>query len=173
MKPTPDPRTPAKLAAMAAKKTAKKKTAKAGAKKAPKKAAKKAGKKQAGKKPATKKKKASKAAKKVAKKAAKKTAAKPAAKQAAAKQPAATAKKTAPAKGGVSSLTVHMGQVFALRPRVAMSFRPDDFREARYMLQDEAYADAAEAARAVAEKALDLTRGSPPSTKRGSSSRRW
>ena len=60
-------------------------------------------------------------------------------------------------KSGFSSNDVNMGQVFALRPRVSTSFRQDDFRTARHLLTDESFKDAAEAARAVAEKALEMT----------------
>ena len=65
----------------------------------------------------------------------------------------------------VSSLSVNLGQVFSLRPRVSKTFRQADFLTARLLLQDEDYADIEEAARAVAEKALDLTHKGPP--KRG------
>lgn len=66
----------------------------------------------------------------------------------------------APAGGGVSSLAVNLGHVFALRPRVETAFRPDDLRAARQQLQDERYETLEEAARAVAAKALELTRES-------------
>ncbi|MBW2241392.1 MAG: hypothetical protein JRH01_05345 [Deltaproteobacteria bacterium] len=121
---------------------------------------------------------ARKSASKVAKKAAgtKKPAAKKAApkkaapkkaapKKAAAKKPAA---KKAPEKGA-SVKDVHMGHIFALKPRVDKSFRQDDFRKAKEMLVDEAYESPAAAARALAEKALELTRKGPP--KRGFKSR--
>ena len=61
------------------------------------------------------------------------------------------------ARGKVSAMEVHLGHVFSLRPRVTTSFRQADFRTARHLLQDETYASVEEAARAVAEKALDLT----------------
>ncbi len=57
-----------------------------------------------------------------------------------------------------SSLNVNLGHVFALRPKVSTSFRPADFHAARQRLQDETYASLEEAARAVVEKALELTR---------------
>ncbi|MDJ0868318.1 MAG: hypothetical protein QNK03_19585 [Myxococcota bacterium] len=70
----------------------------------------------------------------------------------------APAKKKAPAaKASVSSLAINLGHVFSLRPRVAKSFRDGDFRKARVLLQDEVYATVEEAARAVVEKALELT----------------
>jgi hypothetical protein len=68
-------------------------------------------------------------------------------------------------EGEVSSMSVNLGHVFSLRPRVSKTFRKADFLTARQLLQDEEYADMEEAARAVAEKALELTRKGPP--KRG------
>jgi len=68
-------------------------------------------------------------------------------------------------KDKVSSLSVNLGHVFSLRPRVSKTFRQADFLTARQLLQDEDYADIEEAARAVVEKALDLTHKGPP--KRG------
>jgi hypothetical protein len=65
----------------------------------------------------------------------------------------------------ISSLNVNLGHVFSLRPRVSKTFRQADFLTARQLLQDEEYADIEEAARAVAEKALELTHKGPP--KRG------
>jgi hypothetical protein len=53
-----------------------------------------------------------------------------------------------------------MGHVFSLRPRPNTSFRPGDFATAKHQLQDESYANVAEAARAVAERALELTHDS-------------
>ena len=163
---------------MTAQKSAKKKAAR-----------KKAGKKVAGKKSAAKKKSA--AAKKKAaagavagksaaaagKPAAKKTGAaqKPAPKRAAAPKSAASVQPPKDAAGekatdGISSLNVNLGHVFALRPRVSTSFRQADFLVARRRLQEEAYASIEEAARAVTEKALELTHDGP--TKRGSKTQR-
>jgi hypothetical protein len=119
----------------AKKKTAKKKTA---------------GKKTAKKSTAKKSAKKSTATKSTAKKS---TAKKPTAKKAAAKKTEAAK----PAKSGVSSLDVNMGHVFALRPRVTTSFKPGDFSTAKHQLEEESYADIHAAARAVAEKALELT----------------
>ena len=78
------------------------------------------------------------------------------------------AKKTArdSAKTRVSSLDVNVGHVFSLRPRVTTSFKPRDFSAAKQRLQDESYANIQEAARAVAEKALELTRDAGSPTKR-------
>jgi len=90
---------------------------------------------------------------------------KPAPKKAVAKKAvakkAAAKTKTPAAKPGASSMQVSMGHMFALRPRVVTSFRPDDFRRARQLLADESYANIQEAARAVAERALELTHGGP------------
>jgi hypothetical protein len=87
----------------------------------------------------------------------------PAAEKPAPAPKAAPEPKPAPAerragKGGAAAGDVNMGHVFALRPRVATSFRQEDFRTARHLLQDERYASVEEAARAVVEKALELTR---------------
>ena len=108
--------------------------------------------------------------------AAKKSAKKTTAKNTAAKNTATTktsskkttanqtsAKKTeSKPKDGVSSMSVNIGHVFQLRPRVNTSYRPADFMTARQLLQNEAYANVQEAARAVVEKALELNhKGSP------------
>ena len=89
---------------------------------------------------------------------------KPAAKAAAAKKPADDPKPAASpkparksAKSGVSSTAVNMGHIFALRPRVKASFRADDLLTARRLLDDESYASIEEAARAVANRALELS----------------
>ena len=82
-------------------------------------------------------------------------------KQGASKKKAAS-KKTAAAKGAsVTSAQVMLSHVFALRPRVIMAFRPDDFRRARQLLEEEAYESIQKAARAVAERALELTQEGP------------
>jgi len=95
------------------------------------------------------------AARKTTKKTTLKTSAKPKA-----------AKKKAPAKQErVASKAVNMGNLFALRPRVNTSFRQEDFFTARRLLEDESYATPEEAARAVAERALELS--NDPGSKRG------
>ncbi len=66
-------------------------------------------------------------------------------------------------KEAVSSMSVNRAHVFGLRPRVSLTFRQPDFQTAKHLLQDESYKSIAEAARAVVEKALELTRGGPPS----------
>jgi hypothetical protein len=55
-------------------------------------------------------------------------------------------------------MDVSLGHVFALRPRVNTSFRPQSFGDAKRALAGERYADIGEAARAVAEEALSITR---------------
>ena len=127
---------------------------------AAKKSAKRAAKKSA-KKPA--KKTASKAAAKPAEKAA--TEAEPDEKAAAESEPAAEA-----AAGDIKAADVNLGHIFALRPRVVTSFKPNDFRTAKQQLDDERYSSLVDAARAVAEKALELTTDGPPGSRRR---RRW
>jgi hypothetical protein len=137
---------------MAAKKTAPKSAKKTAAAKGTKKAAK-AVTKKAASKPAAR----SGASKSAAQKAAPKKAAKAAA---APKAPAATPPEPSASKpkGAISSKAVNLSHVLALRPRVSASFKADSLREARQLLEDEGYATLEEAARAVAEKALELTR---------------
>lgn len=142
---------------MAAKKTAPKsmkktatKSTKNAAKAATKKATSKPAAKGGAKKPAR---------KKPAPKKATKAAATPAADAAATpKAPAATAPSPTKPKGAISSKAVNLGHVLALRPRVSASFKADSLREARQLLEEEGYATLEAAARAVAEKALELTR---------------
>ena len=63
-------------------------------------------------------------------------------------------------EGSVSSTDVNLGHVYALKPRVSPTFRQSDFIIAKRRLSDEVYTSVEEAARAVAEKALELTHGS-------------
>lgn len=130
-------------------------------------------KKEAEKKPAAKKKVVKKVAnKKAAPKKEVKKAAPSAAPAQASKPVAKPASKPAPKpapKGKFIVATVNLGHVFALKPRVQTSFRQADFRTAKIHLQDEGFATFEEAARAVAEKALELTHGSgsnPPGKRR-------
>lgn len=76
-----------------------------------------------------------------------------------------TARRPARPKKGATSAEVHLGHVFALRPRVPTSFRPDDLRRAKQMLAAERFASVSEAARAVAGKALELTREGAPAAR--------
>jgi hypothetical protein len=141
---------------MAVKKTTKKTT-----KKIPKKTVKKtAAKKKPAKKKATAKKTGAK--KKAAPKraaTAEKTTAK--SKAAPASKPIEEPKEAKKTKGKFSATNVNLGHVFLLRPKVSTSFRHADFRTARHLLSDESYASLEEAARAVAEKALELTHEAP------------
>jgi len=86
-------------------------------------------------------------------------------KDGASSKPASTEKTKKKPKSSVSSKSVNLGHVFALRPRVSTTFRQADFLTARQLLDDEAYGSIEEAARAVAEKALEMTHEGPP--KRG------
>jgi hypothetical protein len=72
---------------------------------------------------------------------------------------AAPAAAPAPTGGTVLAAEVHLGHFFALRPRVETAFRPDDLRRAKQALAEERYRTIEDAARAVAEKALELARG--------------
>ncbi len=122
-------------------------------------------------------------AKKAKKAAAKKASAGVSSKKKAAGKKKAAAKRTPPeatppepqevtkqAKDEVSSMSVNLGHIYALRPRVTTSFRQGDFIIARRRLQEESFASTEEAARAVVDKALELTHESP--SHRGSKSRR-
>ncbi len=51
-----------------------------------------------------------------------------------------------------------MGHVIALKPRVKTQFPQGNFLQAKQYLEEESYATIEEAARAVCEKALELTR---------------
>ena len=53
-----------------------------------------------------------------------------------------------------------------------MSFRPADFRSAKHSLREEAYESIDKAARAVADKALELTHDSGAIKRGGRKSRR-
>jgi len=76
-----------------------------------------------------------------------------------AKREGAPAAKAPAARGAATASDVNLGHVFALRPRVNASFSPEHLRRAKDALAEERFASLPEAARAVAEKALDLTRG--------------
>ena len=81
---------------------------------------------------------------------------KPAAKKAAGKTKAPAKKET------ITAADVNLGHVFALRPRVNASFAPERFRRAKDLLAEETYKSVADAARAVAEKALETSQKGPP-----------
>jgi len=98
--------------------------------------------------------------------AARETAAKPGAKKrakAGAKKRAKTGTKRAePAESTGTAADVNLGHVFALRPRVEASFGPEHLRRAKDQLAGQTWASLPEAARAVAEKALEIAREAPP-----------
>lgn len=91
----------------------------------------------------------------------------PGAKPAAAEKPA---KKASAGKGKFKAQNVTLPHLFSLRPRVETSFPQDQFRAARQDLEDERYESLEEAARAVAAKALELTRD--PASKKKKKGRR-
>ncbi|HTO52571.1 MAG TPA: hypothetical protein VMR50_04220 [Myxococcota bacterium] len=64
---------------------------------------------------------------------------------------------TIPAGGGVSAAEVNLGHIVALRPRTHTGFKPESFQEAKRALADQRFASIEEAARAVAEKAVELS----------------
>lgn len=68
----------------------------------------------------------------------------------------ASERASAPAPS-VTVQDVNLGHIFALRPRVQPGFNPEAFRGARRALAEEKYASVAEAARALAEKAVELS----------------
>jgi hypothetical protein len=63
--------------------------------------------------------------------------------------------------GGVSTRDVNRGHVFSLQPRVNTSFSLKAFDDARRELSDVLYGTIDEAARAVAERALELSNERP------------
>jgi len=68
----------------------------------------------------------------------------------------------APAEGGISAADVNLGHVVALRPRTHTGFKAEAFQEAKRALADARFATIEEAARAVAEKAVELSNESGP-----------
>ena len=55
---------------------------------------------------------------------------------------------------------VTLEHIFALRNRAHAGFKPNAFQEAKRLLADERYATVDDAARAVAEKAIELSNAS-------------
>ena len=84
------------------------------------------------------------------------------AKKAAASEKPKAEEPASKADSGIRSNQVVLAHIFALKPRVAMAFKPDDFRQAKQLLEDESYESIPEAARAVAERALELTNTGMP-----------
>jgi hypothetical protein len=56
---------------------------------------------------------------------------------------------------------VLLGHVMALRPRIHVGFKPSAFADAKRALADARYASLEEAARAVVEKAIEISNASP------------
>ena len=87
---------------------------------------------------------------------------KPAAKKAATSEKPEAEKAAAESGASIRSNQVVLAHIFALKPRVAMAFKPDDFRKAKQLLEDESYESIPEAARAGADRALELTNTGAP-----------
>ncbi len=64
-------------------------------------------------------------------------------------------------KAEVSVDGVNLGHIFALRPRVTTAFPQDAFHKAKDELRDERFGSIEEAARAVAQKALETSQKKP------------
>jgi len=77
-------------------------------------------------------------------------------------RPAPPVQTALPLGGGISAADVNLGHVAALRPRTHTGFKPEAFQEAKRALVDVRYATIEEAARAVAEKAVELSNESGP-----------
>jgi hypothetical protein len=67
-----------------------------------------------------------------------------------------------PSTGPVSAADVNLGHVVALRPRTHTGFKPEAFADAKRALADARFASIDDAARAVAEKAVELSNESGP-----------
>ncbi|MGH9888349.1 MAG: hypothetical protein ACREBE_22635, partial [bacterium] len=65
------------------------------------------------------------------------------------------------ATGSIAADEVNLGHVMALRPRIHVGFKPSAFGQAKLALVDARYATIEEAARAVAEKAIEISNESP------------
>jgi hypothetical protein len=61
------------------------------------------------------------------------------------------------ATGSIAADEVNLGHLMALRPRIHVGFRPSAFGEAKLALADARYATIQDAARAVAEKAIEIS----------------
>jgi len=64
--------------------------------------------------------------------------------------------------GGAAAADVNLGHILALRSRTHAGFKPEAFQEAKRLLANERYATIEDAARAVAEKAVELSNKSGP-----------
>lgn len=76
------------------------------------------------------------------------------------------AEKAGAAEGPVRAADVNLGHVFALRPRVNASFGLEHLRRAKDQLAGETWASLPEAARAVAEKAIEIAQETPAGRRR-------
>jgi len=88
-------------------------------------------------------------------------------KPAAQPKPATPKPEAAPApaprmSGGITAADVNLGHIAGLKPRTHTGFRPEAFQEAKRALADARYTTIEEAARAVAEKATELSNESGP-----------
>jgi hypothetical protein len=69
-----------------------------------------------------------------------------------------------PVAGAIGANDVLLSHVMSLRPRIHVGFKPNAFIEAKRALADQRYANLQDAARAVAEKAIEISNEfSPPS----------
>ena len=84
-----------------------------------------------------------------------------AAKKSAPKKPSVVKKAGASKAQEVSVAAVNLGHIFALRPRVNTAFPQAEFLKAKRELADERYASIPDAARALAEKALENVQRKP------------
>ena len=63
---------------------------------------------------------------------------------------------------GITAADVNLGHIAGLKPRTHTGFKPEAFQEAKRALADARYSTIEEAARAVAEKATELSNDSGP-----------
>jgi hypothetical protein len=84
-------------------------------------------------------------------------AAKPLAKPVAAPAPPAPRPADPPVAGAVGANDVLLSHVMALRPRIHVGFKPSAFSDAKRALADQRYATLQDAARAVAQKAVEIS----------------
>jgi len=83
------------------------------------------------------------------------------AKKTTAKKASAAKKAAAGKEQEVSVAAVNLGHIFALRPRVNTAFPQAEFLKAKRELAEERFASISEAARALAEKALENVQRKP------------
>jgi hypothetical protein len=88
------------------------------------------------------------------------SAAKPAPKAVTAPAPRTAAPPPPAPAGTVGADEVLLGHVMALRPRIHVGFKPSAFADAKRALVEERYASIETAARAVADKAIEISNAS-------------